>query len=75
MSKLLLLAQAAFAANAPSTATVTLRLAMTGFSVMRNAREQDVRADMELQRLSFSVDGRRQCQAARLSPVRHQRSA
>ncbi|MGY3487829.1 hypothetical protein ACVW1C_005712 [Bradyrhizobium sp. USDA 4011] len=55
-----------FAQVAAIQASHFLELARTGFAIMRNAREQDIRADMELQRLSFSVDDRRQCQAARL---------
>ncbi|MGY3514165.1 hypothetical protein [Bradyrhizobium lupini] len=43
-------AQAALAANTPAVASTIMQLAATGFEVMRNAREQRVLSDLEIER-------------------------
>ncbi|MEY9460552.1 hypothetical protein ABH973_000965 [Bradyrhizobium ottawaense] len=52
MSDLAAWVQAAFAANAPATASSVLQLAATGFAVMANAQAARVRSEMELDRIA-----------------------
>ncbi|MDA9498438.1 hypothetical protein XI05_13435 [Bradyrhizobium sp. CCBAU 11357] len=51
MSDIAAWVQAAFAANAPATASSVLQLAATGFAVMANAHVERVRSEMELERI------------------------
>lgn len=43
-------AQAVLAANTPAVASSMMQLAVTGFEVMRNAREQRALSDLEIER-------------------------
>ncbi|MDA9398675.1 hypothetical protein [Bradyrhizobium sp. CCBAU 45389] len=52
MSDLAAWVQAAFAANAPATASSVLQLAAIGFAVMDNAARERTRSEMELERIA-----------------------